>query len=329
MGPYLQALYFCYALGGTIAPLFTNPFLSQRHETSTFASNESDVLIAGESLENVTMTTMISQTSTKNEVNNTYSQVRHTVDIRDTNVHYAIVISGVVICITVVPFIAYYFMERRSLKKSRKTDNVSSSNDNGAKTDCTKVATLLMLGLLFFTLSGTEESIMGFLMTFVVKYMDFSKTNGSLITSMFWATFAGIRFVGIFCSRLIPPKWMLLINFTVLNLALVCLLISGLYHITILVWVSLALAGTGLGTLLATSITWAERHLFHLTPGISSYFMVMAAAGATVEPLCVGYFFDLMSPMYFCYILMGSVIVCTFSMATLFVISVKCYKQSD
>lgn len=153
-----------------------------------------------------------------------------------------------------------------------------------------RVQILFMLFIFYFLYVGMEVTYGGFIMAFSVVYLRWSKTEGTLLTSVFWGAFAAGRGLAIPLSRWLSPPVMLIIN-----LLLSCMSLGGLLMAVDssphAVWLCTALVGVGFSSVFPTGITWAERYM-HVTGKATAVFVVGSALGEMCLPVVVGWLFE-------------------------------------
>lgn len=123
-----------------------------------------------------------------------------------------------------------------------------------------RVQLLILLFIFYFLYVGMEVTYGAFIMTFTVKYLDWDKSKGTLVTSVFWGAFAVGRGLAIFLARCLSPVVML-----IADLVLTILSLGGLVMVLessqAMLWFCTATLGVGLASIFPTGITWAERYM--------------------------------------------------------------------
>lgn len=307
----MQAIHFAYAFGGVISPLISEPFLTPREQNIANVTTTNNTAFKY----NVTIgQQMVTETYYLTEENATsvYEAILNTTDSfgndrQTTKVHYAFIIVGIIILLSAIPLIVRYFLDSKNQSEIIKT-SPEERLDN-TMPFIKKFLAFLLLGMYFFSYTSVEDCVASFLMTFVVKHLDFTKTDGSLITAVFWASFAFFRFIGIFVARWVSPGKMLLFHFLFLILALLGLLFGSLTKAIIVVWISVAAIGAAQSSMFPTMFTWTERHIFPVTGKVSSFLIIMASSGTMIHPIAVGYLIEKVSSMSFCYLMLTETVV--------------------
>ncbi|XP_033761399.1 LOW QUALITY PROTEIN: uncharacterized protein LOC117343177 [Pecten maximus] len=169
----------------------------------------------------------------------------------------------------------------------------------------TKALILFNMSMLLGTYSAIEDTFAGFLTTFCVKQMKWTKAMGSFTTSVYWASFGGGRFVGIFLVKMCDPVRIITLYSTLLVLSFVGLYCTSTGQFDGGVWVCAFLGGFALSVIFPTIFTWTEAELLPVTGKIASIFLIASSSGTMVNPIVLGYLMDSLTPMWFCYLLLG------------------------
>ncbi|GFS23893.1 sodium-dependent glucose transporter 1 [Elysia marginata] len=223
----MQLLHFCFALGGVVSPLVTEPFLAAKKngETAEDSANLSshagssshgdydlrDSLSRGSSyrinLSDLSPALNMSHYYDMNHLSlNTSSDNLRLQESRQTNVHWAFLITGIIVILSSIPFIFFYC-------KSRQTDTEVQTDTNKddavyqRKIPLIAHAILVVgLGAFYLQYCSVQDTFASFLMTFVVRrFRAVSKSDGAHITAVYWSSFAASRFLMIFVSRVLSP----------------------------------------------------------------------------------------------------------------------------
>ncbi|XP_060085156.1 sodium-dependent glucose transporter 1-like [Ylistrum balloti] len=169
----------------------------------------------------------------------------------------------------------------------------------------TKALILFNMSMLLGTYSAIEDTFAGFLTTFCVKQMKWTKAMGSFTTSVYWASFGGGRFVGIFLVKMCDPVRIITLYSTLLVLSFIGLYCTSVGQFDGGVWVCAFLGGFALSVIFPTIFTWTEAELLPVTGKIASIFLIASSSGTMVNPIVLGYLMDSLTPMWFCYLLLG------------------------
>ena len=166
-----------------------------------------------------------------------------------------------------------------------------------------RVQILIMLFVFYFLYVGMEVTYGAFLMAFCVDYLQWDKTKGVLMTSVFWGSFAIGRGLAIPLAKCLNPPVMLIADLILCCLSLTGLLM-GLESNETILWFCTAVLGLGLSSVFPTGITWAERYM-HVTGKATAVFVVGSALGEMAMPALVGWLFEVKNPMWLVKILLA------------------------
>ena len=167
-----------------------------------------------------------------------------------------------------------------------------------------RVQILVLLFFFYFLYVGMEVTYGGLILTFAVKYLGWTKSQGTLLTSVFWGSFALARGVAIFFGMCMSPALMLIADLVLTCLALAGL-VMGLESNHLIIWFCTAILGAGMASIFPAGITWAERYM-HITGKATSVFVVGSALGEMIVPALTGFLFEAKGPMWLLYIMLGS-----------------------
>ncbi|XP_023722663.1 uncharacterized protein LOC111872735 isoform X2 [Cryptotermes secundus] len=148
-------------------------------------------------------------------------------------------------------------------------------------------ALLVSLMAIFFLLYvGLEVTYGKLVLAFAVHGdLQLAQSTGLVIATVFWGSFAAMRFAAIFFSSGFGPITMLLLNFVFCTLGTI-LLSTMASHTETALWVGTALLGIGLASVFPTGILWIERYI-HVSNKVAAAFVVGASLGEIVCPVAV------------------------------------------
>lgn len=332
---FMQTLHFCFAFGGIMSPLATAPFLAPRREPRYIysVSNETSIIpVVNNSLSHLNPSENLVSNSApytnidysnglpyNNEltyrsglsnvslfVNQTLQKTVSGVEwIRPQHsmIYVAYFISSCLALSAALPFLITYCRSKNTnfspclQKPANKTER--------EMTFTSKVMMLLNLCFLIGTYSAIEDTFAGFLTTFCVEQMDWTKTQGSFATSIYWASFGCGRFIGIILVKFCSPVRMITMYSTLLILSFVGLFITSYAMYDGGVWICSSLAGFAMSIIFPTIFSWTEAEVLRVTGRIASLFLIGSSSGTMVNPIILGFLMDELTPMWFCYLLLG------------------------
>ena len=290
----MQSIHFAYSFGGVISPLTTEPFLTPNPEDNM---NSTTV-----SLSNTSTTQTANWTEKSTSTNNSTAELPLT-----TNVHYAFIISGGLSLLVCIPLTVQLFSDRSQKRRQNEKD------EKTVKQPLPKALflfVLLSLCLMYVLYSAVEDTFEGYLTTFVVKQLHWSKSEGAQVSSVFWAAIALGRFLCIFAVHLLNPVRLLLVSCLALLLSMIAFLIMAHYAVYLGIWVFTAVNGIAMAAIFPTAFTWMEQELLRVTGRVASCILIGSSTGTMTNPIMLGFLMQQLTPMWFCYLLLGESALC-------------------
>ncbi|XP_067652353.1 sodium-dependent glucose transporter 1A-like [Haliotis asinina] len=284
---FVQILHFCFALGGTLSPLITEPFLAYRTSSNNTREGDNSSI----PLSNIC-------------VNNSDFVDNGDCDIvvTETKVEYAYLITGILFLVASLTFLI-----QRCCHKSQSADTQKSTTGYANLEKPLPMVyifgTMIFVVLIFIFLVAVESCLASFLLTFVVKQLNWTKTSGARLTSVFWACYAAMRFATIFFTDRVPPFVLILVTSITMLLSAVGLMMSSLYDNEIGVWACVALGGLSLASQFPSTMMWLEESILRLSSRIVSIIVFSSTLPGIINPLIIGYLMQEMSPIWLMYIL--------------------------
>ncbi|XP_045169882.2 sodium-dependent glucose transporter 1A-like [Mercenaria mercenaria] len=306
-GPYMQAVQFAFSVGAMVSPLIAEPFLAER----IIVGNRYTSVLPNSSAEAMLDLEMIAPTANVGDITtHTGLGVKTaTIEYGKTRVYVPYSITSLVCfmsaCLYLLVSFVYGNVYRNSLNESpgRKT-NIGTCPKRHFLSKKMKVmfTVLLALAILFYVVS--EHCFIGFLMTFVISEIEWSKAKGSTASSAFWIAFATGRLSGIILVKFVNISIMILIFSSILTLGAVLFFLAVMFGKTFLVWVSVGVIGYGMSVIFSLVFSWLSQNIRTLTGKMTSIFFVFMCIGTMVIPILVGYLMDKISQMWFIYSLL-------------------------
>ncbi|BFY97070.1 hypothetical protein BsWGS_00110 [Bradybaena similaris] len=282
----LQFVHFTYAIGGVVSPAFSAPFLAEK-ENKTKAS---------EMVLNVTLSPTINDTGES-------STALHPT----TNVHYAYLISGTILTLTAVPFLVMLLFCKQSTPVATKHAKECAQRNMPTSLRVFLIAVVCVYYMAYVCIENTFNS---FLETFVVtQYEEVSEAQGSYINTFYWTAFAAGRFSAIFVSEWLIAVRLMYVQFCIMTVAFSGFLVSALYGQLDALKAFTCLIGVALSSMYPSGISWIEAEIMTVTGRITGVILVGSSIGATANPYIMGFLMEQRSNFWFCYFLMGSVLL--------------------
>ncbi|XP_045206849.1 sodium-dependent glucose transporter 1A-like [Mercenaria mercenaria] len=332
-GPFMQAVHFAYSAGAIVSPLISQPFLAERinvdSQYDSVLSNSSTVTSIYQKVTTSPLDVRDIPTQPGIYVNTTLVKYGKT----QIYVPYSItsLVCLVSACLYLLVSFAYGNIYKVSLKEfsKRETDMSKIRYFLGKKMKVI-FTILLALVLLFYVVS--EHCFIGFLMTFIISELKWSKARGSTASSVFWIAFAIGRLSGVIIVKFVNISTMIVTFFSILMSGAVLLLLAVVFGKDILVWVSIVIVGYGMSAIFGLVFSWLSQNVRTLTGKMTSIFFVFMCVGNMAIPLLVGHLMDKISQMWFIYSLLTLSVVmfaCFIFALVVFNLLKKVHEQSS
>ncbi|XP_022686177.1 sodium-dependent glucose transporter 1-like isoform X2 [Varroa jacobsoni] len=281
-----QFFNFCFGLGGVVAPLVAEPFLSKVHSRHT-----------------------VIETIVNGSIGNSLKILPSTAD---TTVYIPYLLLGSLIFVNTAFMIISYAFSR---------SNISPGNSTSSDSTCSRRSELIIVAAfsayVFFIVS-LEQTYVSMLAVYVVENerLDFSKSNSAYVSAVFWLFFTLSRVVSTFASLCMRPSSMLIVCHSICLLGATALIIAGKWS-PIIVWISTGLMGAGVSPMFATSLSHVMQYIL-LSHTYMSLVMLCVSAGGMMSPILVGPYIE-EEPFVFLYVNLTQAIIATFLMIFLVV----------
>ena len=302
----MQAYHFIFAVGTIVSPWIAAPFILQ---------DQRDALNSTETF-HVTSTTTNFMTSLNPVYDNVNSIPADPQEM--TRVQYSYLIIGVYCLISSIAFSFTYLVwfKYEELKgknrhkvqaKNGREEETSNNIDKKLEPMWFRIPMMIFMFLRFGTLVALEIVYASFLMTFAVNGLNWTKQDGLAVTSVFRASFAAARGLSICLAAAVSPTKMIIKDLVILISAFVVLLIWVEAN-NLVLWVGSGVVGFGMGSLYASSMSWADGQMI-ITGKAGSTFVTGTWIGALTIPASVGYLFDTVGPFSFIYSCFGDTLL--------------------
>lgn len=291
-GPFMQALHGSFSIGSFISPFVCESFLAKKVIRSEWNSTTENIT-SHHFLQNTESNTTIAET-TSELTKEAYSE---------TQIYIPYIIAGCVCFLVSICFIISKLTLGEVYKYTSASPDAKNSDGDGqyVLSHRLKWVYTLVLAVSLAMYSVCEYSVPGFLVAFVNTELNWSKSVGSNILSVFWIAFTVGRFTGIFVVKRIRTGVVLIAFFTVCIIGAVLLLSSVVLEIHILVWVSIATLGYGQSVIVPSLFTWLSENIRVLTGKVSCVMCIIVSVGNMTIPILIGNLMDKLSQMWFIY----------------------------
>lgn len=195
--------------------------------------------------------------------------------------------------------VLYCFTKRR-----RDHEEMDDLNEISMHTEntCIRLVTLMFSFVFFLCYVGMETTFGGLVMTFAVEFAHWTKSQGAIVTSIFWGSLAMGRGFAIFISNCCKPQTMLIVDLIFMMIGAL-ILAFGVEKLNILLWLGTIFLGIGLSSIFPTSVTWIEQY-FKITGKSTAVFVTGSAIGQMTLPVATGYLYQTYDKQYLMYIIL-------------------------
>ena len=276
--PVFQGMHFVFSIAGLLSPMIAAPFLENIKELSF---NTHDYL------DNATYINDELMNSTTN-----FSSVSAQFSRSMPKIVYPFSIVGAVALFVTVFHLGVCIIsptEEESVKDITKIDNSERSF-------LFMFFTVIFTFLIFFVVAGSEIGYAQTLSLFSVKgKLHLTTTQGSYLTSAFWASLTVGRLTCVFLSMKISCLKIILGDICLIGIAALTLLF--LMPNEWALWLSSMTFGTGIASAYGCLVGWLNTHI-SITNKFSAIFTVGCAAGEMIVPFVIAYFIDTVPEMF-------------------------------
>ena len=234
----LQIYHFAFGIGGLLSPIVAEPFLSLHHKDTGAAISHAHVPRSIDIFDQM-VEPIFNATGSATSV------------IRPSRIDIPY---GIIACVHFMLFISmlvFYMIDSSDSKPPPAVQN------EGVTAGACKRYTLLMCLSFYLMIYVALESCLGqMLAAFAVKSkLQFSKSQASYLSSLFWTTFTMSRVFSAFWALKSTPRCMMFTEHAMSLFAFGMFLWFGENN-RIMVWVCAAMVGIGAAGMYATVITW-------------------------------------------------------------------------
>ena len=311
----MQLIHFSFSLGGLLSPLYAEPFLAPDKNISNIQLNTTHIAettigynyssdIYTQHLDNFTpLNDLSNQNFSFSIYNGTVTTTDRFSTETETNVHYAYLISSLIVFSGALPLLMMYiFYNRLNLTGARNKTRTSESFRELPQNIHAALAASLMTFL--FLYACMEDMLYNFLMTFTVRaFPSVSKSTGAYITALLWASSAAARFSAIFVSQLVSPIRMLYLCGCLISVSFIGLPISSAVDSPASLAVFVATSGLGMAAVFATTFLWVESELTRVTPLLSACMFVSGSVGKMLNPVLLSFLLEEVANAWYTYML--------------------------
>ena len=203
---------------------------------------------------------------------------------------------------------------------SDQQSNPMGANASTKQSKLFKFGMVSLLGLFVCVYVGLEFAYGSWIFTVVVKgFLDFTKSQGTVIQSLFWGAFAFARLFSVI-PALLNIKSSLMLTGNLTGSLIASIIMVAFPHNATAIWLASAILGMSYASIYPTAITWMSENVD--TTGLAASILVSGATvGSIVIPAAVGGLISKVSPDALFYATFVGVIISASLVALLFLLA--------
>lgn len=296
---YMQTIHGIFSVGAILSPFAAESFLARKiylpQPTAHERAHAYNIISQeySNNLTNVSLNMSVSS-SDQNEDDFIYGETRIYIPY-----FISTAISFLAAILYIIVYVSYGSVYTKSIRMNEEL--MVGKKKEYFLTKKWKVVLTVLLAITLTLYVMAERGFTNFLMTFLITRLNWSKTEGSKASALFWITFALGRLSGIGIVRVLRLSYMILAFFTFLTGGGILLWAAVVYNQKVLVLVAIAVIGYGMSTTFASIFSWLSENVRTLTGKIASILFVFFSTGAMLFPILVGYLMENVSQMWFIY----------------------------
>ncbi|XP_022647863.1 sodium-dependent glucose transporter 1A-like isoform X2 [Varroa destructor] len=272
-GPMLQIYHFAFGVGGLLSPIVAEPFLSLHHKDASASIAHSHMPRSIDLFD-----PMVDPI-----INNTLPTQLY---LRPSRIEVPYGLIAAIHFMLFVSMLVFYCIDPRDPKPQKKAEG-----DEPQPSALKRYSLLMCLSFYLMIYVALESCLGQMLSAFAVKSkLQFTKTQASYLSSLFWTTFTMSRVFSAFWALHSSPRCMMFTEHA-MSLAAFFLFLWFGETSRIMVWVCAALVGIGAAGMFATAITWTVEYMA-LSNKMMSVSTVFSGSGGMAPPFIVGRFID-------------------------------------
>ena len=299
-------------IGYTLAPLLCKPFISSASADGHLETNTSVI----------SLRPMVNESfgSTDKYYMGNMSIPSPREDKSRIQYAYLIVaIYDLVIGILLIVLFGKDGCKMRTSKSEDIPENSTSNEKENSRAFEIKICVLFFVFNIFY--GGIEVGYAGLLMTFAVKYLGWTKSQGTDVTAVLQGSNAVITAIAVVMAKYVKPNHMLAASIAMVTTSMLFLSIFAT-EFPVCLWFCTAGLGIGYATIMPSSYTWVNSFMT-VSGGFSSAYWSGFFTGFMTIPALSGYLFQKVHPMCMPYVTLS----CGIGMLGMFLIIIQQLKQ--
>ena len=202
-----------------------------------------------------------------------------------TNVRYAYFISGGVLLIHCIIFFILYLIgdAHCCIQKQEGTDQEEERLADYNKPFL--ISFVILVFLFYWMYCILELTYANYLTAYVVEELNWSKTAGATLTSVFWASFTIGRGAGIFVVKYVKPE-SLLVSMSIMTIISIFPEVFFSHAHFSVMWITTATFGLSISTIYASGLTFSNMYI-PFSGGIGALFIGAGSLGDLTGPVFI------------------------------------------
>ena len=208
-----------------------------------------------------------------------------TSDEPTTNVRYAYFFSGGLLLIHCIIFFILYMIGDTPccIQRQEGTDQEEERLADYNKTFL--ISFVILVFLFYWMYCILELTYANYLTAYVVEELNWSKTAGATLTSVFWASFTIGRGAGIFVVKYVKPESLLISMSIMTIISIFPEVFFSHAHVSVM-WITTAAFGLSISTIYASGLTFSNMYI-PFSGGIGALFIGAGSLGDLTGPVFI------------------------------------------
>ncbi|OWF34516.1 Sodium-dependent glucose transporter 1A [Mizuhopecten yessoensis] len=302
---YTQGMLLMYAIGAALAPLIAAPFLSPAVH-SDFRSNKSDIdLCVNRSNEPIVLPKFACFDSVLYNISRNVSKPTDQPTRAKSQLYLSYMFTTVLSALACLAFIAFYIQFERQTQMAKNELRVSKEFETRTLPRSLKCLALGSLVCVSGLICCIDDTFFGFLTTFCVNYLKWTKSQGTLLTSVSSTIVVVGRIWSVVVIQFISPMTLVGFHCLITMLSFVGLYASAVNLSNVGVFIAAIGFGFGKSAILPSVLSWIEEIVSPVSGKISALVFFVITALTAINPVIMGHMMETFSGILFVLVLLG------------------------
>ncbi|XP_060081918.1 sodium-dependent glucose transporter 1A-like [Ylistrum balloti] len=303
--PYMQGMMLMYAVGSAVGPLIAAGFLSYP-VSSKFIGNQSDMHLCVGKLNDTTSSTLDCFDSEQYNISKDIPESTYYHTRGNTQLYLSFMFITIFSVLTSLAFMAFYIsFERKIQNVSHGLSVISKKYETRQLPIALKFSALGMMICIAALISSIEEAFVGFLTTFCVIYLKWTKSRGAVLTSVCGFSVVFGRLFSVVIIQFINPMTLTGVHALITMLSFVGLYVSTLHTSTVGIYICAIGFGYGRSAILASVLSWIDEIVTPVTGKISALVYFVITSLVAINPVILGSMMENLRDIWYVLLLLG------------------------